>query len=308
MKRSLVKILLAVAVSAFVSVAYGQLPNEKFGKPSAMEWDFVGWGEAANADAVVLCKTMTVTYRLSDQMTSNNQFSDIEYDDLSDYSKNQIDESSILVKYEVRLRTKILKPQGASHANIDIVYFNADNAETYNSDALSDLKVRVFTKNEKGKVEKRNVATNAFVRERLDNNYMVLHVVVPDVGAGSIIEYQYDITSNRPTFLYDWKFQECIPTVRSKCDIDIPAFLQFNMNVPTNPLVKSGVEVGRLAYDANRADMKRGKSCPTNHYKMTGDYILPNGPEIGVFTSQITTPNVSVPAYMPKGCTHLWIK
>ena len=308
MKFSVTTLLLTVTFLVFGQRAYGQLPNEKFGKPSDMEWEFVGWGDAVNADALVLCKTMTVTYRVTDQVFSNSETAEIGYDDLPDFGKNQIDESSILVKYEFRLRTKILKPEGASHANIDIVYFNADNAETYNGDELADLKVRVFTKNEKGKVEKRNISTGNFVRERLDNNYMVLHVAVPDVKAGSIIEYQYNITSNRPTFLYDWKFQESIPVVRSKCDIDIPAFLQFNMNVPTNPLVKSGVEVGRLTYDTNRADLKRGKSCVTNHYKMTGDYILPDGPEVGVFTSQITTPNVSVPAYLPKGSTHLWIK
>ena len=33
--------------------------------------------------------------------------------------------------------------------------------------------------NEKGKVEKRNVNTSAFVKERVDDNYMVMHVVVP---------------------------------------------------------------------------------------------------------------------------------
>jgi hypothetical protein len=39
-------------------VANAQLPNEKFGKPSSMEWEFNGWGEAVNADAIILCKTM----------------------------------------------------------------------------------------------------------------------------------------------------------------------------------------------------------------------------------------------------------
>ena len=187
------------------------------------------------------------------------------------------------------------------------------------------MKIKVFSKNEKGKVEKRNVSTANFAKERVDNNYMVIHVVVPDVKAGDIIEYQYNITSPRPHFLYDWAFQECIPTVRSKCDIEIPSFLQFQMNVPVNKLVKSSVEAGRLAYDTNRADMKKGKTCITNHYYIVGDYILPEGQalkrnlgnaddknetaeQIAVFTSQITTANIPQPAYMPKGCTHLKIK
>ena len=308
MTYSFRKLLILVACFAFGSMANAQLPNEKFGKPSSMEWEFNGWGDAVNADAIILCKTMTATYQLSDQVFSNTQGSDFGFDNLQDFSKNEIDDSSILVKYEFRLRTKILKPEGAKHANIDITYYDPDNNKNVSFDELSDLKVRVFNKNEKGKVEKKNVNTASFVKERVDANYVVVHVVVPDVQVGSIIEYQYNITSPRPTYLYDWVFQDCIPTVRSKCDIDIPAFLQFKMNAPINKLIKSNVEVGHIAYDTNRTDMKKGKSCATNHYKIIGDYILPTDEKIAVFTSQIITPKVTPPAEMPQGSTHLIVK
>ena len=308
MTYSFRKLLILVAFFAFGSMANAQLPNEKFGKPSSMEWEFNGWGDAVNADAIILCKTMTATYQLSDQVFSNTQGSDFGFDNLQDFSKNQIDDSSILVKYEFRLRTKILKPEGAQHANIDITYYDPDNNKNVSFDELSDLKVRVFNKNEKGKVEKKNVNTASFVKERVDANYMVVHVVVPDVQAGSIIEYQYNITSPRPTYLYDWVFQDCIPTVRSKCDIEIPAFLQFKMNAPINKLIKSSVEVGHIAYDTNRTDMKKGKTCATNHYKIVGDYILPTDEKIAIFTSQILTPKVTPPVEMPQGSTHLIVK
>ena len=308
MKSSFRKLLLVAAIFACGSVANAQLPNEKFGKPSSMEWEFNGWGNAVNADAIILCKTMKVTYQLSDQVMNNSSFSDVGVDNIDDFGKNNIDEGNILVNYEVRLRTKILKSSGVEHANIDITYYYGDDFKIINNDALKDLKVRVFTKNEKGKVEKRNIDTDAFVKERVDKNYMVMHVVVPDVQPGSIIEYQYNITSTRSTFLYDWMFQESIPTVHSKCDIDVPAILQFNMNAPIHKLVKSSVEVGQLAYDTNRADLKKGKSCPTNHYKIVGDYILPEDEEVGIFTSQINMPNVTLPAYLPKGHTHLKVK
>lgn len=310
MNYSCLKLFIFAAFLAFGSTANAQLPNEKFGKPSSMEWEFNGWGEATNADAIILCKTMKATYQLSDQVSNFNQSSDISSDNLGDFSKNQIDDSNILVKYEVRLRTKILKPDGAGHANIDITYFDPESNKKLIFDDLSDLKIKVFTKNEKGKVVKRNINTNGFQKERVDDNYMVLHVIVPDVQPGSIVEYQYNITSTRPAFLYDWVFQECIPTLRSKCDIEIPAFLQFNMNAPIDKLIKANVEVGHLAYDTNRSDMKRGKTCTTNHYTIVGDYILPEhqSPKIGVFTSQIATPNISRPAYLPEGRTHLKVR
>jgi hypothetical protein len=94
------------------------------------------------------------------------------------------------------------------------------------------------------------------------------------------------------------------------------------MNVPINKLIKSSVEAGRLAYDINRTDMKKAKTCVSNHYFITGDYILPQGyslkrnqngadgqndtaEEIAPFTSTIVKPVVTPPATMPKGSTHL---
>ncbi len=304
------KLLLIIAFFAFVNTANAQLPNEKFGKPSSQEWEFSGWGDGFDADAVILCKTMKATYQISDQVANfNRNSSDVSSDNISDFGKNQIDEGNILIKYEFRLRTKILKPEGSKHANIDITYFSPENENVF--DELTDLKVRVFSKNEKGKVERKNVNTASFVSERVDDNYIVVHIVVPEVQAGSIIEYQYNITSPRPVFLYDWVFQDCIPTVRSKFDIDIPAFLQFNMNVPINQLIKTAVKEGRLTYDTNRPDLKKGKSFPTNHYTVVGDFIFPadQAPEvIAPFTGKINMPDVTLPAYMPEGRTHLKIK
>jgi hypothetical protein len=304
------KLLLIIAFFAFVNTANAQLPNEKFGKPSSQEWDFSGWGDGFDADAVILCKTMKATYQISDQVANfNRNSSDVSSDNISDFGKNQIDEGNILIKYEFRLRTKILKPEGSKHANIDITYFSPENENVF--DELTDLKVRVFSKNEKGKVERKNVNTASFVSERVDDNYIVVHIAVPEVQAGSIIEYQYNITSPRPVFLYDWAFQDCIPTVRSKFDIDIPAFLQFNMNVPINQLIKTAVKEGRLTYDTNRPDLKKGKSFPTNHYTVVGDFIFPadQAPEvIAPFTGKINMPDVTLPAYMPEGRTHLKIK
>ena len=179
MNNNKMKPLLAAALFfVCAAMADAQLPNEKFGKPSSMEWDYVGWNDCSDADAIILYKSMKVTYQISDQVSTNYEGSDVSYDNLADFGKNQIDDGSILVNYEFNLRVKILKPEGKRHADVDITYFNADNAKTFNRDELEDLKVRVFTRNEKGKVVKKNVDSRSFVSERVDDNYMVIHVVV----------------------------------------------------------------------------------------------------------------------------------
>jgi hypothetical protein len=323
MNLSFRKLFLLVAFFACGSLANAQLPNEKFGKPSNLEWEYVGWGDATDADAIILCKTMKVSYELTDQFGSMTEnVTELNMDNMQFLGNNRIDESGIIVNYETKLRTKILKPEGAKHANIDITFCDGDLAKNNNNfDEMTDLKVMVFTKNEKGKVEKKKINTADFKKDRVDDNYVVLHVVVPDVQPGSIVEYSYKIRSPRASFIYDWAFQEDIPTLRSKCELEIPAFLKFNMNVPINNLIKSNVEAGMITYDTNRADMKAAKRCRTNHYTIVGDNILPEGlalkhnqggnttkeqVKIANFTSQIT--EREQPAYLPKGVTHLKIK
>ena len=323
MNLSFRKLFLLVAFFACGSLANAQLPNEKFGKPSNLEWEYVGWGDATDADAIILCKTMKVSYELTDQFGSMTEnVTELNTDNMQFLGNNRIDESGIIVNYETKLRTKILKPEGAKHANIDITFCDGDLAKNNNNfDEMTDLKVMVFTKNEKGKVEKKKINTADFKKDRVDDNYVVLHVVVPDVQPGSIVEYSYKIRSPRASFIYDWAFQEDIPTLRSKCELEIPAFLKFNMNVPINNLIKSNVEAGMITYDTNRADMKAAKRCRTNHYTLVGDNILPEGlalkhnqggnttkeqVKIANFTSQIT--EREQPAYLPKGVTHLKIK
>ena len=90
MNYSFRKLLWLVLFLACWSQAEAQLPNEKFGKPSSMEWDFVGWGNAVNADAIILCKTMKVSYQLSDQVFNYNQAgNEINLDNILEFSPNQ---------------------------------------------------------------------------------------------------------------------------------------------------------------------------------------------------------------------------
>ena len=306
------KLFLLVTFLICGSLAYAQLPNEKFGKPSKQEWEFTGWDDALDADAVVLCKMMTVSYRLPNHLFIVGQENgDALPDDSPDFGTSQNYEDGIMVDYEFKLRTKILKPDGVRHANIDIVYYDKVDDQFMTPDELSDLKIKVFTKNSKGKVEKRTVNAESFVKERVNDYYQVMHVVVPDVQAGSIIEYQYKITSFRHSFLYDWNFQECIPTLYARCDMEIPAFLQFRPDVPTNKLIQTSVKPGHQLYDINRADMKKPKSCPTNRYKIVGSNIPPfdaTGHSRTMFTSRFFSPSSQGPASMPADRTHLKIK
>ena len=276
-------VLVACLLAAF---AQAQNPNTKWGKPSQTEWSLQAWGEAPDAEAVVLNRTMNVTYQISRQFAA---FSDVNTE-LSIANLEHLgttnDDSNILVTYENKLRVKILKDSGAGYANIDIIYLN-DEKDSKIYDEIEHLKVAVFSQNEKGKVKRTFVNNSTFTTDRLDAHYKVLHVRVPDVKQGDIIEYQYEVTSARAAFLYDCSFQEEIPVLYAKCDMDIPGFLQFDMKVPIHPFIKSKVSASVIHPESVMGDMQAPKSYPSNHYEIEGHDILPKGLDL-----QRNDPNV----------------
>lgn len=269
------KHFLLIACLFLFSLGHAQTPNTKWGKPSQMEWDLLAWGEAPDAEAIVLNRTMEVSYEITNQfMPYNNMNTELSLSSIANLGTN--DNKFMSVTYENKLRIKILKDTGANYANLDILYLDdADDPRLI--DELSRVKVTIFSKNEKGKVARRMIKNESFKNDRINAHYSVFQVRIPNVKAGDIIEYQYTITSTRVTFLYDSSFQEEIPVLYAKCDMDIPALLQFDMKVPIHPFIKSKVEQGVVRATQVTGDMQAPKSYPSNHYIIEGHDILPKG-------------------------------
>lgn len=267
--------LFLLVACLFITVAQAQNPNLKWGKPSQTEWSLQAWGEAPDAEAVVLNRTMNVTYKIARQFSSySNVDTELSISNVEFLGSSE--NSNVRATYDNKLRIKILKDSGAGYANIDIIYLK-DETDSKIYDEMENLKVVVFSQNEKGKVSRRYLKNDAFKTERLDNHYVVLHVQVPDVKKGDIIEYQYSIASTRVAFLYDCSFQEDIPVLYAKCDMDIPAFISFDMKVPVHPFIKSKVERSSINGEQSMGDMQAPKSYPSNHYMIEGHDILPKG-------------------------------
>lgn len=320
------KKLFLICAALMLSCAMGTAQNTKFGKPSQLDWSMVGWSEAPDAEAIVLCKTLNVEYELqSDFRSYDNSTSELSAESVA-YGgagiNKFISEDKITMTYSVKMRTKILKDSGAKYANLDIVYYWEEKDRTHNDD-ISSLSIVVFD-NSTGKVKKRKLNSSCWTEERLDANYMVRHIRVADVKAGDIIEYQYDLTSRRATFLYDWQVQEDIPVLYTKCEMNIPAFLTFNMNVPVHPFVKSKVEEASVTLPQEISDLQAPKKVKSNYYTIESRDMLPKA--LDLQRRQSETPAATVggegdfealkailsikaeaPVPMPKGKRHIMI-
>jgi len=279
------KYLLALLLCFSTLSVLAQSVNHKFGKPTEEEWALTQFEGQPDAEAVVLYKSMTTTYRLTRSFNSYSGVStELTTNSVPNLGTNNVDFAGTTATYDCRLRTKILKESGTKFANVDVVYYSAKDNEYSESDEVARVKVTILSKNEKGKVQKNHLRTEKFSKERIDDFYCVLHIVVPQAKVGDIIEYQYEVSSNRVTFLYDWSFQEEeLPVVYSKCDLDIPAMLSFNISVPTDSKITKKVEQGTIRLESTSGDMQAAKSYPTNHYLIEGTNLVSKsyGKQIG---------------------------
>lgn len=301
------KYFIVILISVFSIFSAIEAQNLKWGKPSQVEWDLIAWGAAPDAEAVVLNKSMAVTYEISKSFADRNSGNlELSASNVGRLGSN-INQAASMT-YDNRLRIKILKDTGSRFANIDIIYYEeAKNQKEY--DELDHLKVIVFNRNEKGKVSRRIIKNDSFTFDRINDHYKVMHVRVPDVKAGDIIEYQYVITSSRVAFLYDFSFIENIPILHAKCDMDIPAFLQFDMKVPIHPYIKSNVERGTVRTAMTMGDYQEPKSFATNHYIIEAQNILPKDLEQKRFETDATDKGEDVSAlHMRLMKTHATIK
>lgn len=241
--------------------------NAKFGKPSQEEWDLTSVSFAPDADAVVLYKSVKLNYTLTGAFTASGSSGDGSLDEngYGNMGTNKyINPEGTNMLYDVKLRTKILKDSGKDYASLDIIIFN-DEEDMNMNDEFYEMDITVFSK-VNDKVKKKRIAANSFKDERIDKYYTIRHIRLPDVKAGDIVEYQYQLFSQRITYIFDTQLQENIPVLYSSCVLEIPYFLQFNVNKPENKHVAATVHQGTIFMQSPHNDRQNPRKCATNVY------------------------------------------
>jgi Domain of Unknown Function with PDB structure (DUF3857)/Transglutaminase-like superfamily len=120
-------------------------------------------------------------------------------------------------------RIHILNKNGYDIANVSIsLYSDGEDEEQLD-------KLRAVTYNlENGKVveTKLDVKSNVF-KDKISKNRVTKKFTFPNVKEGSIIEYEYIITSDFLTNLQPWEFQGAYPRLWSEYNLSVPAFLGY---------------------------------------------------------------------------------
>lgn len=190
------KLSLSLAAILCVASANAENPDYRFGKVSEEELRMESYAPDPEAAAVILYEENTLRYNLTPDLKR-----------LQDY----------------RVRIKILKPEGVERADVSLPY-------VIQREGYSGLEVIAYNLVD-GKIVRTPLKKQYLFREEVDEKHRLLKFSVPEVRAGTVIEYRYRLSSDFVSYIPSIRFQHDIPVARLKMTALIPEFFRFNINM-----------------------------------------------------------------------------
>lgn len=237
--RNILFVAILASLSLCSHASYAIEQNKKWGKPTIEEMNMTAYDPDPEADAVVLMQSCDVRYKMG-----------------SIYDVNHI--------YDVRVRIKVLKESGKRHGDIIIPYLDSSR-DTEMTETFYEFEAAAYNLNEKGKVQATKVTSQMISDERVDENYKVRKVSIPQVREGTVIEYHYELFSPRFYHIYDYEMQSDIPVLYSRFHMEVPAVVLFNVDAPIkHPNVKCQVTQGKIEVESGNSF--KPILCNTNIY------------------------------------------
>lgn len=128
--------------------------------------------------------------------------------DVGDIEMVDLDRYGVVFKQHRRI--KVFDPSAFKEGNLSIPYYAYQGFEK-----MLNLDVQLFLPNgEKQKVKSDNVFT-----EKVNKYWSVKKVFIPNLQKGCIIEYRFELSSERMHTLHDWYFQGDLPTRWSEVSV-----------------------------------------------------------------------------------------
>ena len=189
-------LILISVFSSFISLEGQDYPKE-FGRISQEEADLNLYPGDKSADAVVL-------FDIGKSYFSENQ-------------------NSFDVIFERTTRIKIFTEAGLKWAEVEIPFYQEGGIY----EKVYDIKAYTYNY-ENGQLRKTALNTAVCHDEKINDYWNNKKFAMPDVKAGSIIEYKYKISSQYVFNLRDWNFQWRIPVIYSEYEVDMIPFYEYS--------------------------------------------------------------------------------
>jgi hypothetical protein len=120
-------------------------------------------------------------------------------------------------------RVRLLNKNGFDIATQEIPLYFAGRDE----EELSNLKAVTYNL-ENGKVVQTKLDTkNNVFKDKISKNLLIKKFTFPNIKEGSIIEFEYTVTSDFLQYLQPWTFQGDYPVLWSEYDLRLPSFFNY---------------------------------------------------------------------------------
>lgn len=135
-------------------------------------------------------------------------------------------------------KIKILKKEGTDRATIKIPLFEKEK--------LHSLKAITYNLSDNNQILKTFLLDSKVYKKNINSSWREVTFTLPNVNVGSVIEYQYSVTSPYSQ-IDDWYFQSDIPKIKSDLTVSILANWKYHVRI-----------VGYLKLKVNNPSVKRG--------------------------------------------------
>jgi hypothetical protein len=186
----------------FAGAGIAQPQASRFGSVSDQELDMTIYAPDSSASAVILF--------------------DIGQSELQ-YNQSK---GSFEIKYTRHVRIKILTTDGFDWTDFSIPLYSSQGQR----ERLSRIRAHTFNKTN-GKVERESLKNSDIIDERSTERRTYRKFTMPKVRVGSVIDVNYDITSDFFFNFQDWNFQYTIPVIASSYTTIIPEYYSYRRHM-----------------------------------------------------------------------------
>lgn len=187
---------------------------------------------------------------------------------------------------DVKVRLKIYNKEGYRCADVEVPYYNNGSS---NGEEITFSDVATYNL-VNGKVEKTKVNDESKFTDRINKEWKIKQVKMPDVKEGSVIEYHYVLKSSFITNLDDWYFQYDIPVNKIEYNVNIPTAFAYNRILSPYIPVKETQESEKVTRRYSNTNSRGGygqstslgqtESGNVSFYELRKTYVAENVPAL----------------------------
>jgi len=188
-----------------------------------------------------------------------------------------------LIVNEIHERIKIYNKDGFLYATREIPYYYPESGS---SDKITGIKALTYNSKE-GKVSEEKLSKKDIFETKINENYKMKKITMPEVKEGSVIEIKYKITSPYIYSIDDLQFQYGVPVNKLEYSIAIPEYYKFNQMakgyysiVPENRTVNSRQSFTTTSVNTGRAGINSSSNQQFEYKTLISEYKAENIPAL----------------------------